>query len=391
MKTIFWLQILTIVFQANCFSQNLDIQTKSFSDAISDGFIVYNITSSEKFILPDLNNNTFQILTTNDKIFSVLYIKDTILKITKLIFDRNLNKDFRDDKAIVFNSDSLIQPFTKENMAQIHLDSLQYMDKWYKFKYTLNKPSFLIFNNKTAENYFIMITNPMYYFGKISQMGYNVYILRKFSPVPENNNLKLVFIPTSDDTIAKADKISKAQMILKIGDTINLKYSTFIIENFDTKTNKLVLLKLQNAKNGYYKNDSLSNVDVIDINNKLYSTGQDTKKYLLLDFWGTWCQPCVSNLPKLKFLFDSSKAILQILGIAYEKDKKDLKKFVIKNRIFWPVIFDNQKNENNLKHQFNITKFPTYILVGPYYKILFRESGTDGFDVIANYIKNRKK
>lgn len=391
MKTIFWLQILTIVFQANCFSQNLDIQTKSFSDEISDGFIVYNITSSEKFILPDLNNNTFQILTTNDKIFSVLYIKDTILKITKIIFDRNLNKDFRDDKAIVFNSDSLIQPFTKENIAQIHLDSLQYMDKWYKFKYTLNKPSFLIFNNKTAENYFIMISNPMYYFGNIIQMGYNVYILRKFSPVPENNNLKLVFTPTSDDTISKADKISKAQMILKIGDTINLKYSTFIIDNFDTKTNKLILLKLQNAKNGYYKNDRLSNVNVIDINNKLYSTGQKTKKYLLLDFWGTWCQPCIANLPKLKYLFDSSKAILQILGIAYEKDKKDLKKFVIKNKIFWPVIFDNQENENNLKHQFNITKFPTYILVGPYHKILFRESGTDGFDLIANYIKNRKK
>lgn len=82
---------------------------------------------------------------------------------------------------------------------------------------------------------------------------------------------------------------------------------------------------------------------------------------------------------------------MQILGIAYEKDKKDLKKFVIKNRIFWPVIFDNQENENNLKHQFNITKFPTYILVGPNHKILFRESGTDGFDLIANYIKNREK
>lgn len=387
MKEIFCFQLLIVVFSISCFSQNLGIQTERRRDEISDGFFVYNITPNREFVLPDLKSVVFQILTSPDKAFSVLYIKDTVLCTTKIIFDRNLNRDFADDRPVVYNSDSLIQPFEK----QVHLDSLRYMNEWYKFQYTLNKPGFLIFDDKTAASYFIMTSNPFYYFGNMTRMGYHVYILRKFSPVPANNNLKFVFIPIPDDTIPNKAKISKAQMILKIGDTMNLKNSTFVINDFDAKTDELILKKIREAKGGYYKGDILSNIDAVDIDNKMFSTAGTGKKYLLIDFWGTWCQPCVATLPKLKSLSDSSKGFLQILGIAYEKDKKILKEFVIKDKIFWPVIFDDQKNRKNFKEQFNITKFPTYILIGPNQRILFRESGIDGFDVIANYMKTKSK
>jgi len=387
---MFWIQAFIIIFQINCFSQTLKIPTKSFSDEISQGYIVYNIVSPEKYILPVLGNKTFKILSTNDKIFSVLYIKDSMSHKTTIIFDRNLNKNFKDDKAVVYDSDSLLPAFVKQNKNQIHFDSLLYIDKWYKFKYTLNKPSFLIFDDKIAESYFIMISNPDYYFGKIDDLDFNVYILNKYSPAPSGKNLKFVFIPALYDTVQKSNKIDKAQMIFKIGDTITLRHSTFILDNFDSKTNELNLIKITNKIYGYYKNQLLSDMDVKDIFGKLISTRNLQKGYLLIDFWGTWCGPCLANLPEFKYLVNSSKDFLQSLGVAYEKDEENLKKFVINNQISWPIIFDNENDVDGLKQKFNITKFPTYILVDSHHRILFRESGIDGLTIIANYLRNKK-
>lgn len=63
---------------------------------------------------------------------------------------------------------------------------------------------------------------------------------------------------------------------------------------------------------------------------------------VVLNFWATWCQPCLSEIPELKELASTSK--VKIVGIALDEDGvKTIKPFVEKNGINYPVLVGDQE------------------------------------------------
>jgi peroxiredoxin len=89
-------------------------------------------------------------------------------------------------------------------------------------------------------------------------------------------------------------------------------------------------------------------------------------KFVFIDFWGSWCGPCLGELPHLRQL---SKAIsndkLQIIGLARD-DSTKLVKFLEKE----PLPYPNALADNDLLSKFGIAAFPTTILIGPNGKIV---------------------
>jgi len=67
-----------------------------------------------------------------------------------------------------------------------------------------------------------------------------------------------------------------------------------------------------------------------------------------------------------------------------------LKEFVLKHNLTWPIIFDNQDATYNLCKKINIAQFPTYMLLDPSHKILFREVGAEGLEKIKKYMLSNK-
>lgn len=100
-----------------------------------------------------------------------------------------------------------------------------------------------------------------------------------------------------------------------------------------------------------------------------YLTQEDLKgKVVLLDFWGTWCPPCVAAIPGLR---DLSKRMADdpfvLVSISTDTDQAKLRDFVANNKMTWPQVWDE-------RHQFvrkcQIQSFPTYVLVNPEGEIL---------------------
>ena len=85
----------------------------------------------------------------------------------------------------------------------------------------------------------------------------------------------------------------------------------------------------------------------------------------LLDFWGTWCAPCIEELPYLEEAYDRySDSGFEILSIAFLDDYEDIKQFRegdysmpwLHTRVTWD-------NFNSITDIFDITRFPRPILV----------------------------
>ncbi|MGH1366116.1 MAG: redoxin domain-containing protein [Calditrichia bacterium] len=88
-------------------------------------------------------------------------------------------------------------------------------------------------------------------------------------------------------------------------------------------------------------------------------------KLVLLDFWATWCKPCLEIMPELQQLQDTySDKGFSVAGISIDEDKdsiKKIKKFIKKLKVSYPIFYDaKQKPAWNM---FNVKAIPALFLI----------------------------
>ena len=122
-----------------------------------------------------------------------------------------------------------------------------------------------------------------------------------------------------------------------------------------------------------------------------YITLEDLKgKVVVLDFWGTWCPPCVASVPELRNLRKrfSREAAFVMIGVSSDRDENAWRDFTDKNRMVWPQYRDK---EGRIMEAFNIRAFPTYVVIDHEGIVRFQRTGWQAPGVLDDAIKRQIK
>ncbi len=96
--------------------------------------------------------------------------------------------------------------------------------------------------------------------------------------------------------------------------------------------------------NVFASEDKAADFTLKDLSGKEFSLSDYKGKVILINFWATWCGPCLKEMPDLEKLYQNYKAKdFQILGIAVASKEKDIPKKVQSTGVTYPILLGNNQ------------------------------------------------
>jgi len=127
--------------------------------------------------------------------------------------------------------------------------------------------------------------------------------------------------------------------------------------------------------------------EALDYKGNLISLKKLKGQYILLNFWASWCSPCIAEMPMLKNIRqDYSKEKLEIISVSYDRDSVAFLKAVNSLKMNWTLLYSN----NDLKNLFGNKPIPSLYLIDADGIIIF-SSWEDEISKLHEILTNKLK
>lgn len=99
------------------------------------------------------------------------------------------------------------------------------------------------------------------------------------------------------------------------------------------------------------------------IDGETYSLASFAGKYIVLDFWGSWCGWCIKGIPEMKKYYEKYKGKMEIVGIDCNDTEEKWRSAVAQYEMNWTNLVNDKDNDMTVAYA--IQGFPTKILIDP--------------------------
>lgn len=289
-------------------------------------------------------------------------------KVATYVVDANNNNDFADDSVRVLYSGLYYQ-------SDILLNSYSVDIEYFNGKEIKKEKIRFLAQSHSKEEMRFAYSFPQFRYGKFEyeKKGY-VVCAESYNPYQS------IYIFPDKPTFCPpgAEFEFKPSKFIKLGDDY-FQYST-CSQNLE----KIKLKKVQISNSEYSKQsaDNQSKHNLIPVSNQIGMTapqiqGKDilndsdislTKlkgKYVFIDFWATYCGPCIGEFPNLIKAYKTfSRDEFEIVGVVYDAlTKGKINQFLKDKNVIWPTISANLPTTNMKGYEIN--SYPTSYLLAP--------------------------
>ena len=323
-----------------------------------------------------------------------------------MILDENQNHDFSDDQKYIY--DANLRSKTRQNKE------LRDTFPLVKLKYKE------YFNNKIRDrenfvtlmpykDYFSFVRTPtkaeLQYVDLILVTVHNYYregffeIDSSFFKIAVNEDNDRFILQRKEKPYRKTSNQEYEEY--KQGDTIKVAKKSYIkIDSLGGDLNKVYLTKLDinSLPNPYKQGETIKDYKftTMDGTTQNISDLLKNKDYVLMDFWGTWCAPCLALTPDLK-KFHTENPDVAMLGVDFDFEKLPGLDYIKEKELEdWTHTYIERVRydsllQNKLVGKLRINRYPTFILLDKNLNIIYRGRGKKGLGFVKEQLALLKR
>jgi thiol-disulfide isomerase/thioredoxin len=128
--------------------------------------------------------------------------------------------------------------------------------------------------------------------------------------------------------------------------------------------------------------EAFRSFEMRDLDGRRWTAGGLRGRVVVLDFWATWCAPCLADIPVLRRLQARFGAAgLQVIGVSLDvTDRRTLITWLNRHRIEWPQAFDERGYEGPFARQFGVVSLPMSVLADRHGRVVAANLRGDRLD-----------
>jgi peroxiredoxin len=116
---------------------------------------------------------------------------------------------------------------------------------------------------------------------------------------------------------------------------------------------------------GVFKGDSAPHFAARALDGSLVDLEQLDGKVVLLDFWATWCAPCVHAMPYIQSAYEKlHERGFEVVGLSFDVEPRAVEVFAGREGLTWPMLWLEEGDRSDVADLYGVSSVPTTFLIG---------------------------